>query len=1057
MRELPRKSRLVARAAGALGITMVLIIVALTTGSISIAFLQDRVASAVHKNLPADADFAVADIRASLGLGTIVVDLREVGLTVPGQAGVTVERLKTHLGLWSLLAGRVKPVEIEADGISVDLERRPQAVHPAGSRAQHFREAAASISSAANRIGSALQGRGLELIAVSDIRINGEAFANTPIATNLPLQVSDLEWTLGETGSDITIEFQSDQGQWTLKVETGALPDGQTYTELAVSGFPPSFLLSQLTDPERRPNYDAIADLSGRIVTDPDGAFASAGIRLAFGPGHLAILRRDRTAIDSIVAAVELPPAGNVVNLVEGDIRSAGNQVAFTAALDLGAFGAPMAFDCNLGKSRLLGLAGDDAPVLLNTGYARGSVDPAAGRIMLDRAFVSGPEGAVSLNGGFIANGDDAGLSGVLQVEETTARMVNALWPPLVARQARNWFQANIKTGLVGPGQLAIKLPKDHLGPQGRDRMLPVDSLIGEIPFRFGMFSPTPQLPLVRRSSGFVRFADAAVMVSLRQAEVVATGVGSANVLQSYFRIPDLGRPGAVGYLDLRLAGPVPVLAQLSNSGPLSIAADRGLEPKDLSGEGELELFAEIPLGDRITRESVHAEFKLDLAGFASATPMRGGRRVSSANLVVAGTLDAHEIDGDAIIDGIPAQIHIRSDTHKANPTVRLTLEEDAQRQLGIELRPFLSGPIIALVDPDADNLKTVSLDLTPTDINLPFLGWHKLPGVAARFTARMEKSPNGTELSRIVFSGDEFQATGELAIDAQGNLVSLEAQKIRLRPDENFSISVKRSGGRLQVRVTGEAIDARGIISALQQPAEAEETAPTAIDISLNVDRLIGHNNIELADIAGRATFVGGQPDSLSIKAGPDDRHTIEISVDPQTQERNLVARFGNAGDILRFLNVYRTAYGGGMAVKFGGPAETGDGKGHVSISGFRVSESGRKIAVSRLSIPFSRKAHTISIYKAAMVADGLDATAKGAINLQSRYMSIRGTIVPTNGLNRLPASVPILGDLLGAKKRKGLIGIAFTLAGSLSSPELKLNVASAVTPGIVRRLFGK
>jgi hypothetical protein len=70
---------------------------------------------------------------------------------------------------------------------------------------------------------------------------------------------------------------------------------------------------------------------------------------------------------------------------------------------------------------------------------------------------------------------------------------------------------------------------------------------------------------------------------------------------------------------------------------------------------------------------------------------------------------------------------------------------------------------------------------------------------------------------------------------------------------------------------------------------------------------------------------------------------------------------------------------------------------------------------------------------------------------------MSIRGTVVPTNGLNRLPASVPILGDLLGARKRKGLIGIAFTLAGPLSSPELKFNVASAVTPGIVRRLFGK
>ncbi|HMB47199.1 MAG TPA: DUF3971 domain-containing protein, partial [Afifellaceae bacterium] len=990
-------------------------------------------------------------------IGTVIVSLRDMSLSVPGEASVSISNFETHLSLFSLLAGTVRPVEIDVRGMSVDVAHTLKSSHLTGSRADHVRYAVASSLTAFARLEGRLLERGLQRIGLADFEIQGRIFAGTPLAENLPLRIADMDWRVAETGSRIAIRFDSDQGEWVLDAETGALSEKRIYADVTISGFPPAFLFSRLTDPGKRPNYDAKAALNGRIIASSDGAFENAKARIAFGTGHLALLQKDRLALDSVEAAFELAATGSELKLVTGAIQSGGNGVEFAGDFDLDEFGRPLTFSAKMLKSHLPGLAEGDESVQIDSGYARGSIDPAGGAIVLERAFVTGPEGAVALNGAFRAQGDDAGLSGILQIEESTARMVYALWPPFVARQARNWYRANVRTGLAGPGLMRIALPRDHLGPQGRGKALPPDGLTGAIPFRFGEFSPTPDFPLVRHASGYIRFEDAALMASLHEADVQAAGFGSADVRQTFFRVPNLGRPEAVGYIDLRVSGPVSALALLSNSGPLNIAADRGLEPKNLTGNGQLDLFVEIPLGNRLSRDDVHADFELQLADFASSEPLDSGRRISHADLAVTGTLDTYAVAGDAVIDGIPARIDIESARKDFPSTVRLTLHEEAQRRLGMNLAPFLSGPIIAHVDPEAKDFRKVSLDLTPTDINLPFLGWHKLPGVAAQFTAYMEKSDYGLQFSRVRLSGEGFSASGEFAIDASGALADLSARNIQLRPDERFSISARRTSGRFKAQVSGEAIDVRGIISALQHPAGEGSEVASRIDITVNVDRLIGHNGVEISNIDGKASIVGGTVDTLSILAGPDGSHSIEVAADDETGGRKMVARFSDAGTILRFANVYRTAYGGGMTMEFTSPPETEDGKGHIGISGFRVREGGRNIAVRRLSIPFNRHDQTINIFEATMVAQGLDASARGAINLQSRYMSIRGTIVPTNGLNRLPASIPILGDLLGARKRKGLIGIAFTLAGPLSSPALKLNVASAVTPGFVRKMFGK
>ena len=49
----------------------------------------------------------------------------------------------------------------------------------------------------------------------------------------------------------------------------------------------------------------------------------------------------------------------------------------------------------------------------------------------------------------------------------------------------------------------------------------------------------------------------------------------------------------------------------------------------------------------------------------------------------------------------------------------------------------------------------------------------------------------------------------------------------------------------------------------------------------------------------------------------------------------------------------------------------------------------------------------------------------------------------------------VPLVGQILGNGRDRGLIGVTFRLAGNANSPTLQINPLSVIAPGIFRSIF--
>lgn len=1023
----------------------------------------------------------MGDVKVSFVDGwSVLARVEGLDIEAPRRGRVLVENLDVTLPFGSLVSGNVRPKVISANGVTLGVEELPPMVR-SGSRAGLFRSQLESLSARFRAAGVALTARSIDTIKVTNIKIGGPAIEKTGLFPDRFLMIPNLTWRPAGDDRALRVQIESDQGEWQLELTPGRDDQGLEFTDIRATEFSPAVFFPRIADPAKRPYYDAKLTMESRVLSDADGAFRSARALVSFGPGYLSMLNDDATIIDRIDIALELAADSEGLTLPRGDVRLGSTHIAYRGAFDLSAFGKPMTFDIEVGPSRLAPYGSDREPVIVDAGRATGFVDLGAGIIQLEDAVIGGKEGQVRAAGEFRWTGVAPGLSGAVTIGETTTRMARALWIPVVANKTRSWFDRNVKSGLLGPGTVQISLPMQNLGPAGRGRPLPPDGVIGSVPYQYAQFTPLRDLPLVRNAFGTLKFADATVTVELERADVSAGRFGVANVGPTQFMVPNLGRPNPVGFLNMKLTGPAAAVANLSNAGRLSIAEDRGIVPDVLSGDAEVDLNARFSLTKPTRAENIDAEFKLKLADFASGEPIRG-QIISGGDLMVQGNVRSYTVNGVANIDGIPADIDLSLGSGEHPSTVKLKMDAEARQKLGIRLESFISGDVIASVDPSADqDMQEISVDLTPAQIMMPFAGWQKGAGVSANFSTTIDRTGEGTKLRNVVVEGDGFKATAEVEIGANGSLVRLDAKDISLKPGDRFNVLVEGDGEGYRIAVTGVSFDARGLIDQFLASADDNGFDDGKYEIALDLEQVRGFNDVSLGGLSGTISASGGRIRKLSLKAATGTEQPLQMIAEESDEKRLLELTSGNGGGLLRFLNVYTKAYGGDLRFRFAGTSQAGAGS--LLIDNFRVqneqvlSEAAKERAYyvdadrevrstditidttnlhfGKLHIPFTKADGIVTVNEASLRGPTVGASGRGTIDLKGQNLALSGTIVPAYGVNNIPGAIPILGQLLGGRKREGLIGITYKLFGPLKSPTLKLNPASAIAPGIFRRIF--
>jgi hypothetical protein len=69
---------------------------------------------------------------------------------------------------------------------------------------------------------------------------------------------------------------------------------------------------------------------------------------------------------------------------------------------------------------------------------------------------------------------------------------------------------------------------------------------------------------------------------------------------------------------------------------------------------------------------------------------------------------------------------------------------------------------------------------------------------------------------------------------------------------------------------------------------------------------------------------------------------------------------------------------------------------------------------------------------------------------------LDLEGTVVPAYVFNSLLGRIPLIGRLFSAETGGGLFAMSYSLRGPTANPSVAANPLSALTPGILRGMFG-
>jgi hypothetical protein len=387
----------------------------------------------------------------------------------------------------------------------------------------------------------------------------------------------------------------------------------------------------------------------------------------------------------------------------------------------------------------------------------------------------------------------------------------------------------------------------------------------------------------------------------------------------------------------------------------------------------------------------------------------------------------------------------------------------------------------------DVDNAQ-IELDLTRAAVETPFSFWTKPSGVTAIASFAVERAnDDGLIFSNVDARGGGLTAQGRVRLSRDERIVEADLPRLAVegRSDARISAVRARNGG-LEVTVRGALFDAAPFMTFAEpeeQPAPAPggaAAAPTPLRADVVVDRLKMRGGATLTEARVSLATQRGALALLTVEGqSPSGRpFSLGLGPRPARPDGRIVFSSGDAGFAVRALTGAENIVGGTARAE--GEWRTGPPSSATftvrmddfqvvrlpamarllssagSLTGMVEMLNGDGIGFSALEAQMTYANNRLAFTDGSMRGPSLGLTASGAYDIRRDNLDIDGVVAPSPVLNlSMLGGVPVIGDLLVSRRGEGVFGMTYSINGRAGEPRVGVNPVSALTPGILRRIF--
>ena len=546
-------------------------------------------------------------------------------------------------------------------------------------------------------------------------------------------------------------------------------------------------------------------------------------------------------------------------------------------------------------------------------------------------------------------------------------------------------------------------------------------------------------------------------------------------------------------------------------AGSLGINGFAGIELSSIAMDGiaDLTVRTRFPTGRKLTRSDVTVDTDIIIQqGQFSRLPIVGN--ASDAELVGRFSDSGTELSGTAILFGAPVDFVVTEDRLKdrlvfrANAPKAEGLATLMASTTGLDMKGSLGGNIMLVTGSALSDFEIeLGLDLADTSIDIPAIGWAKLPAEPGSASMRLVlkdgvplaiedidieagslamvgragfAAPKG---NGITISAASFRRLGwpgndigmlELSRDVDGDwLITAEAKLIDLVPlRRNRGIGKGRpvSFDILAERIIlGDGLSLSGHISGNKKAAGGGEASFSG-NLSHRTRTLISEGEFQMSfgsggEFLNGVGIVGGAETTLTYSAAEGEVPELTMSSE-------------NGGGTLAGLTVTDTIRSGEMFLrtKFIDGFENFDT--NIRITNFTVVEAPRAVRAFSVLAPtglyslvegqgtgfdwgeasIEKRGPKVNLTQVTGRGQAVSVAFVGQYDDETREVDVSGNLVPASFLSQIIGVIPIVGEILTGVDNAGLFVTQFSLTGSIDDPDASITPASVV-PGVLRDLF--
>jgi len=697
-------------------------------------------------------------------------------------------------------------------------------------------------------------------------------------------------------------------------------------------------------------------------------------------------------------------------------------------------------------------------------------------------------------------------LRGAATLDRLVAADMPAYWPTGIGKgHERDWMIENVTAGLLRNGHWTVEAS----APETLDA-ISVTSFAGAAEFSDATVHWLRPVPPVQGVSGTAEFSLKEIVVRGRGGRQMLTEARPSGLelkagLARFYNLDT--EPGDVEIRG-QLAGPLADAVTILRHPKLKLFDRRPLVLNVGAGRADATVTVGFPLWHdvKIEQVAIRATARVTEAKLLGALLNQDLERLSAELTVDTAALRA---TGQGSVLGAAVKLTTEMDFRDgpANQVIeRATLggRFDARQigLFGLDVAPVLGGT--AAVEARTEKRRngigqaTARADLREARLGLEGITWTKpvgTPGSAEAVLRLQGDSVAAMESFRVDAPGLALRGSASFLARSQLDRVELTDSQFS---GSRFSGTVTkpgRDGAPWPVALRGPLLDIRTAWGPEAPPrdpkrARVEEPGPP-LALDLHFDRVLLGEGRSLHGVRARALLdaagvlrqaegsgrTGAGPGQGEFQFGVTPHGTARGSADGEPRAVRLGAADGGA--LLAALDLVSAIRGGRLSVTASYP----DSRPGAALSGtaeldqfalrdapvaarllqaasiygvVEALQGGSGLVFTRLVAPFSLTPEVLTLTDAHAFSASLGVTAKGRVLRGPEIAELEGTIVPSYMFNTLLGRLPGIGRLFSPEVGGGLIAATYRIQGPLADPQISVNPLAALTPGVLRGLFG-